>query len=200
MEGHVPFDGEARDTRLLSQDLPLHLLDDRLRRRLKCERLVNVLVVDVVSNTHKLSVFVAAAEQDDCDTNDLAVRDARKVWGVGAEEELVDAYRQWANENGIEFLVILVAGDVSTCVYSMQQIKDLRGSRADIGQLPFKICLFVSLIQATGVFLLTLLQLLKALEGDLELVGRVELRGVVLHLNAEKRDDRHFVVSISRSV
>lgn len=115
MEGHVPFDGEARDTRLLSQDLPLHLLDDRLRRWLECERLVNVLIVDVVSNTHKLSVVVAAAEEDDCDTDNLAVRDAREVWGVGAEEELVDAYGQWANKDGIELLVIFVAENISPC-------------------------------------------------------------------------------------
>lgn len=37
----------------------------------------------------------------------------------------------------------------------------------------------------------TLLQLLEALESDLELVWRVELRGVVLDLDTEKRDDRH---------
>jgi hypothetical protein len=35
------------------------------------------------------------------------------------------------------------------------------------------------------------LQLLKALESDLELIGRVEWRGVVLDLDTEKRDDRH---------
>jgi hypothetical protein len=111
----VPFDGEACDTRLLCKNLPLHLLDDRLRRWLECERLVNILIVDVVSNTHKLSVIVAAAEQDDRDTDDLAVRDAREVWGVGAEEELVDAYGQWANKDGIELLVIFVAENISPC-------------------------------------------------------------------------------------
>ena len=41
------------------------------------------------------------------------------------------------------------------------------------------------------ILALTLLQLLEALEGDLELVGRVELGGVVLDLDTEKRDDRH---------
>jgi hypothetical protein len=39
--------------------------------------------------------------------------------------------------------------------------------------------------------MLTLLQLLEALEGDLELVRRVELRGVVLDRDTEKRHDRH---------
>ena len=70
--------------------------------------------------------------------------------------------------------------------FQVEEVKgvDSRCGRADVGELPFEI----------------LLQRLKALEGDLELVRRVELRGVVLHLNAEKRDDRHFVVSISRSV
>jgi hypothetical protein len=37
----------------------------------------------------------------------------------------------------------------------------------------------------------TLLQLLQTLESDLELVGRVEWRGVVLDLDAEKRYNRH---------
>jgi hypothetical protein len=39
----------------------------------------------------------------------------------------------------------------------------------------------------------TLLQRLHGLERDLELIGRVKGRGVVLDLNAEERDDRHGV-------
>ncbi len=38
---------------------------------------------------------------------------------------------------------------------------------------------------------LTLLQLLEAFEGNLELVRRVKLGGVVLDLDAEERNDRH---------
>lgn len=38
---------------------------------------------------------------------------------------------------------------------------------------------------------ITLLQLLEALECDFKLVGLVEAGGVVLDLDAEKRDDRH---------
>jgi acetylornithine/succinyldiaminopimelate/putrescine aminotransferase len=39
----------------------------------------------------------------------------------------------------------------------------------------------------------TLLQRLHGLERDLELIGRVKGRGVVLDLNAEERYDRHGV-------
>jgi hypothetical protein len=42
-----------------------------------------------------------------------------------------------------------------------------------------------------GVCCCTFLQLLQALEGDLELVRRVEWRGVVLDLDTKKGDDRH---------
>jgi hypothetical protein len=37
----------------------------------------------------------------------------------------------------------------------------------------------------------TFLQRLKAFEGDLELVGVIELGGVVKELDAEEGDDRH---------
>lgn len=46
-------------------------------------------------------------------------------------------------------------------------------------------------LERTVSVVLTFLELLEALEGDLELVRRVERRGVVLDLDAEKRDDRH---------
>ena len=39
---------------------------------------------------------------------------------------------------------------------------------------------------------ITLLQLLEALECDFKLIGLVEARGVVLDLDTEERDDRHF--------
>jgi len=47
-------------------------------------------------------------------------------------------------------------------------------------------------IACTASLALTLLELLEALESDLELIRCVKWRGVVLDLDAEKRDDRHF--------
>ena len=47
---------------------------------------------------------------------------------------------------------------------------DVRSGRADIGKLPFEV----------------LLQRLKALEGDLELVGSVEWRRVIPHGDVEQ--------------
>lgn len=43
----------------------------------------------------------------------------------------------------------------------------------------------------TASLALTLLELLEAFESDLKLVRRIKWRGVVLDLNAEKRNDRH---------
>lgn len=74
---HVPFNGKARDTRLLGQDLPLHLLDNRLCGRLEGQCLIDVLVIDVVTDANKFTVLVTAAEEDDRDTDDLAVGDTR---------------------------------------------------------------------------------------------------------------------------
>jgi hypothetical protein len=66
-----------------------------------------------------------------------------------------------------------------------------RGGRANVGKLPLEVYTSISPDPFQSVFALTLLQLLKALKGNLELVRRVEWRGVVLDLDAEKRDDRH---------
>lgn len=46
----------------------------------------------------------------------------------------------------------------------------------------------------------TLLQLFKALEGNLKLVGLVESRGIVLDLDAEERHDRHCEVLLGFGV
>jgi hypothetical protein len=89
--------------------LPLDLLDDRLCGRLERQCLVDVLVVDVVANANELAIFVAAAEQNDCDADDLAVGDAGQIRRVGAEEKLVHAHGKRADKDGVEFLVIFVA-------------------------------------------------------------------------------------------
>jgi hypothetical protein len=44
---------------------------------------------------------------------------------------------------------------------------------------------------ASGRGRITFLQLLEALEGDFEFIGRVEWRGVVLDLDTKERYDRH---------
>jgi hypothetical protein len=51
----------------------------------------------------------------------------------------------------------------------------------------------LALVNTRRVHARTLLQRLHGLERDLELIRRVEGRGVVLDLNAEERDDRHGV-------
>ena len=107
---YIPLDGKASYTRLLCENLPLHLFDDRLSRRLQRQCLVCVFVVDVVAHADELAVFIAAAQQDDSDANDLAVGDARQVRGIGAEDELVDANGEGSNKDGIQLLVILVSG------------------------------------------------------------------------------------------
>jgi hypothetical protein len=96
---HIPLDGKARYTRLLCENLSLHLFDDRLSRWLQRQCLVCVLVVDVVTHADELTVFIAAAQQDDSDADDLAVGDTRQVRGVGAEDKLVDANREGANKD-----------------------------------------------------------------------------------------------------
>jgi hypothetical protein len=106
---NIPLDGKARDSWLLCKNLPLHLLDDGLGRRVECQRLVCVLVVHIVSDTHELALIIAAAEQNDCDTDDLAVGNARQVGRVGLELELVDANRERTDEDRVEFLVVLVS-------------------------------------------------------------------------------------------
>jgi hypothetical protein len=50
-----------------------------------------------------------------------------------------------------------------------------------------------ALVNTRRLYARTLLQRLHGLERDLELIGRVKGRGVVLDLNAEEGDDRHGV-------
>lgn len=73
----------------------------------------------------------------------------------------------------------------------------LRGGRADVGQLPFEVCL-LELEMLSSYILnnalaegITFLELLEALEGNLELVRGGESGGVVEDFDAQKRDNRH---------
>ena len=74
---NIPLDGKAGDAWLLGKNLPLHLLNDGLGGGVECKCLVCVLVVHVVSDTDELALVIAAAKQNDGDTNDFAVGDAR---------------------------------------------------------------------------------------------------------------------------
>lgn len=105
----IPFDGEACYTWLLCQNLPLHLLDDRLRRRVESDGLVCVLVVYVVAYAHKFAVLIAATQQNHRHADDLTVGDAQEIRGVGTEDKFVDADWKWADENRVKLLVILVS-------------------------------------------------------------------------------------------
>ena len=103
----VPLDGEASDTRLLGQDVAADLLDDGLGGRLVDQGLVGVFVVNVVAHAHELAAVVGAGEQDDGDAEDLSCGDVGGVGRVGLEDELVDADGDGADEEGVEFLIVL---------------------------------------------------------------------------------------------
>jgi len=109
----VPLDGEAGDTRLLGQDVAADFLDYGLGGGLVDQGLVGVFVVDVVAYAHELAAVVGAGEQDDGHTEDFSGGDVGGVWRVGLEDELVDADGDRADEEGVEFLVMLGAGECS---------------------------------------------------------------------------------------
>lgn len=105
---YSPFDGETGHTRLLSEDVAFHSLNDGLRRGLSIELLRIVLIVDVVSNSHELASVVGASQEHDCDAQNVGVGDASGVGSLSFEEELVDSHGDGADEKGVQFLVILV--------------------------------------------------------------------------------------------
>lgn len=124
---NVPFNSETRDTRLLSKNIATNLLDDRLSRRVGVQFLRLVFVVHVISNAYKFATVIGASQQNDSDTNDLSIGDSLGIRGIGFENKFVDADRNGTDQQGVELLVILV-----------------RGSRADVSQLPLKICVATS--------------------------------------------------------
>ena len=89
--------------------MPPHLLDDGPVRGFALESLIRVFVIDIVADTDELAVFVTAAEEDDGDADDFAIRDAGEVGRIGLEGELVGADGDGADEDGIELLVVFVA-------------------------------------------------------------------------------------------
>lgn len=106
---NVPFNSESRDPRLLGQDVPPDLFDDRLRRRALIQFRLGVFIVDVVAHAHKLALVVAACEENDGDADDFAVGDACEVGRVCFENELVDADGYGPNEQRVKLLIIFCA-------------------------------------------------------------------------------------------
>lgn len=105
----VPLDGESGDTGLLREDVALHALDDGLGRGLRVELLRVVLIVDVVSHSHKLAAVVGTGQKDDSNTEDVGIGDARRAGSLGLEDKLIDADGDGPDEEGVELLVILVS-------------------------------------------------------------------------------------------
>jgi hypothetical protein len=105
----IPLDCEPCDPRLLSQNIPPDFLDNGLSWRVLGELWIRVLIVDVVSNAHKLSIVVAAAKEDNGDADNLGVRDAGDLGRFCFEDEFVYARRDGPNEEAVKFLVMFGA-------------------------------------------------------------------------------------------
>ncbi len=101
-----PFDRESCDSWLFSKHVSPYSLNDRLRRRLGVELFRVVLVVHIVANTNELPPVIAAGKKYDCDSKDFGSGDTFEVRSVRFEDELVDPYWDWTNEEGVEFLIM----------------------------------------------------------------------------------------------
>lgn len=96
-----PFDSETGHTWLLCEDVSLYSLNDRLRRWLSVELIRVVLVVDVVSDAHKLAAIVGAGQEDDRHAKDISVGDASGVGSLGLEDEFVDSDRNGTDKKRV---------------------------------------------------------------------------------------------------
>jgi hypothetical protein len=88
---NIPFDGESSHTGLFGEHIAAHALNNRLGRGVCGELLRVVLVVNIVTHSHKLSAVVAAGEQDHRHTENLGLGNALQVRGIGLEYKLVHA-------------------------------------------------------------------------------------------------------------
>ena len=104
-----PFDSESGDSWLFSEDVSSDLLENGLGWRISIELLRVIFVVDIVSDSNKLSAVVGTGEEDDGDAEDFSIWDALCVRWVGLEDELVDANWDGADEEGVELLVMFIA-------------------------------------------------------------------------------------------
>lgn len=133
---YKPFDSKAGNTGLLSEHVPTDTVEERLRGWVSIKLIRVVFVVDIVSDADELAAIVGTGEEDDGDAEDLSVWDALGVRWVGFKDELVDADWDGTNEEGVEFLVVLVTEDVSGRRLGLGG-GNARGGRANIGELPF---------------------------------------------------------------
>lgn len=113
---YIPLDGKASHTGLLSKDVAADLLDNGLGGRVGIELFSLIFVVDVVSDAHKLSAVVGASQEDDGHAHDLGVGNALGVRGVRLKNELVDTDGNGSHQQGVQLLVILIAGETFVSV------------------------------------------------------------------------------------
>jgi hypothetical protein len=106
----LPFDGKSSDSWLLSENISPDLLKDGFGWWVGIKLFRVVLVVDIVSNSYELSTIVGTGKEDDGDAENLCVWDALGVRWVGFEDELIDTDWDGADEEGIELLVMFIAG------------------------------------------------------------------------------------------
>lgn len=109
----LPLDGEASHTRLLSEDIAADVLDLGLRRGVGGQFFRVVLVVHVVAHTDEFTTVIAAGEQNDGDAENLRIGDPLVIGRIGLENELVHSDRDGTDEQRVEFLILLGAGEVS---------------------------------------------------------------------------------------
>lgn len=85
----------------------------RLRRGVGRQFLRVILVVYVVAHTHEFSAIIAAGEEDDSDAEDLRRGNPLEVRGIGLEDKLVYPDGDGADQERVEFLVMLRARERS---------------------------------------------------------------------------------------
>mgnify|MGYP004190036849 CR=1 FL=1 len=109
---NIPLDSKSGDSRLLCENVTADLLKNWLGWGVGIELLRIIFIVDVVSDTNKLSAIVGAGKEDNGDTKNFGIWNATGIGWVGLEKELVYANWNGTNEEGVEFLVVLITGIV----------------------------------------------------------------------------------------
>lgn len=94
----LPLNGKTGHTGLLSQNIAADTVNRRLGRWVGDQLLGVVLVVDIVTDTHKLTAIIAASEENDSDTKNLRGRNALQVGRIGLEDELVGSDRDGTDQ------------------------------------------------------------------------------------------------------
>ena len=87
----VPFDSEACDSGLFSQNIPPDTIDVRLSRRFGVQLLRIIFIVHIVSHADKFTIVVRACKQDNCHAEDFGGRNLGEIGWIGLENEFVHA-------------------------------------------------------------------------------------------------------------